>query len=387
LSVRKLLGANEGGVAVVVALLLTLVFVPMSALVTDGGRLFVERSATQNAADHAALAATWAECTGKDPQAAGRASATRNGYDGTGTNTVALTKVESGWRAEIASGVQGVFAPAIGVSTLTVRSQATASCHPAPKGGAIYAHGSSSCNSSKTIDWPGSTITITGDVHTNGELYVGGSSNTVIGQGTYANAIDAPSSKLTWVPNVNNPTKVPARDWPIWFDFATYQSAGGLPNYFSAGSSKIDAGWLRSNGTPRYLDAAGNLRTGIYYTAGEIDISDSNIKGTATFVAGGRITLGGSTNDVKAYHKMLLAFSNYDAGTSCGDPGIKMSGSGQQWQGIVFAPRSMVELSGSSNSSFEGTIVARTIRLNGSSLQVKWDGSGATGDPFVGLGE
>jgi Flp pilus assembly protein TadG len=372
---------EEGAVAVIVALLTVLVLVPMMVLVADGGRLFVERSATQNAADHAALAAAWAGCNGRSPVPAGMSSALRNGYDNGTTNTVAVEAVGGGWRATVQAQVDGAFAGAIGVTDLTARSQATASCTPGTSGGAaIFAHGT--CP--KGIDLSGSTTTINGGVHSNRDIDVGGSGYRVnTGPVTYVNSVipglPLAPSKMIWPA----PTQVAANQpFPMTFNIAAYRPGGAFSNaplVYVSTTAKIDDGWLSSRG---YL-VGNNLKPGIYYSTQNIELGTSKLSGQATFVSEALIKIGGGDTNLTPYHQNVLAFSNRSA--ACGNPGIELSGSSANWRGILYAPTSLAVVAGSSNSQYQGSILAKEVRLSGSSLTITWDGSGPTSAPFAGL--
>jgi Flp pilus assembly protein TadG len=376
----RIRGDEDGAVAVIVALLTVLVFVPMMALVADGGRLYVERSATQNAADHAALAAAWAGCNGRPPVPAGMSSASRNGYDNGTTNTVTVEAIGGGWRATVQAQVDGAFAGAIGVTDLTVRSRATARCTPGTSGGAaIFAHGT--CP--KGIDLSGSTTTINGAVHSNRDIDVGGSGYVVnTGPVTYVNnvipTLPLAGSKMTWPA----PTKVASRPFPLTFDIAAYRPGGTFstaPLVYVSTTSKIDDGWLSSNG---YL-VGKNLKTGIYYSTQNIELGTSELTGQATFVSETLVKIGGGGTKLTPYHQNVLAFSNRSA--SCGNAGIELSGSSANWRGILYAPTSLAVVAGSSNSQYQGSILAKEVRLSGSNLTITWDGSGPPSVPFAGL--
>jgi hypothetical protein len=379
------IGDDEGAVAVVVALTL-MVLMGMTAVAVDGGRLFVERSSVQNAADHAALAAAWEFCAEGDEAAsvaAGLASAASNGMDSSSpTVEIAIEPLENDrWQATVASQIEAPFAAVLGKDTMATSGTAIAGCTPGAKpiegtetttvtqqhGYTIFAGGTCS---SKTIDGSGSNLTINGNVHSNRSIDWGGSNNVVNGLGTYVNTATMDTSKITWNPSTDNPTKVSGTisyDSIVSYKFADYAPDGDIaksvpPDQYHSKTGKWD---LKKPIAP-----------GIYYTPGDIVIGDSSLTAEVTLVAGGEIDISGSNVNLSPYHGDLLAFSNSNAG--CDNTGIKMGGSTNKWVGTVYAPNAMIEYSGSVNSSVTGSLIGLHVRLNGSSSVFNYGGGGIT---------
>ncbi len=380
------------------------VFIGVAALAVDLGLLQDERSDTQNAADLGALRAAWAACNGEsDPAGAGISAIAVNGYSAANGDTVTVTSSGSEWTATIDADIDSEFAGVFGVNTLGVQSQAVAECASGGGGGdyAIFG-GSEACQN--TVDWSGSTTEIYGNVHTNNDLKIGGSSNDVYGDGTYVDSIDPPNhdDKLIWHPDVDNPTQLAGPiGYPVDYDIADYAPGGavasvaaGLGQYYNAGNNKIDMGWLDDQGL--WNDATDTMADGIYYTTDDISLSASDINGTITLISdGGEIDLSGSSHVLRPYDDTgLLAFTTYiknpskdkDHPSNCNVPGIKLAGSTHDWEGIIYAPNAEVEMSGSSNTTLEGSIIANTVKLNGSSLSITSNSDyGSGGDPVIGL--
>jgi Flp pilus assembly protein TadG len=380
--IRRPLREDEGGaVAIIVTVVLVLVLIPMIAFAVDGGRSYLERSNAQNAADHAALAAAWAECNDRDPVAAGETSASRNGY---AAAQVTITDIAEGWAAVVESEVATTFARTMQFDSVTVRARAVAACSPGEPGVtaghnyAIFAGG----NCSKNIDGSGSDNTIVGDVHSNRDIDFGGSGNHIYGQATYRTTANGPP-KITYHPSENNPRNVATTDptetnprpYPVSYAIADYRPSGkygsgsGL-NYFSS-TSDIN---LKD-----HLLTGNTIKPGIYYTTKKILVSDQYLNGDVTLVAEEFIDFSGSNLDVRPYHDGLLAFSNNNVG--CGNVGVKMAGSNSKWKGTVFAPNSMIEYSGSTNNTLEGTLIGLHVRLNGQHLTINYQGGATVTDP------
>lgn len=61
------------------------------------------------------------------------------------------------------------------------------------------------------------------------------------------------------------------------------------------------------------------------------------------------------------------------------DVAMKVSGSDGSWSGYIYAPNGTAEISGSSNLAIKGGIVAKRVKLNGSSMSI--DGTFYGGGP------
>ncbi|TWP51333.1 hypothetical protein FKR81_17145 [Lentzea tibetensis] len=370
-------GRDNGAVATIVALCVAFVFIPLLAVTVDVGRVLVSRSAVQNAADHAAMAAAWASCDGEDPVAAATASAGRNGFSDDEVEVVDRGQGSLG--VVVSHGVDGVFSPVVGVETVPVSARAAASCSSEPiTAPVIYAH--STCQES--LAWAGNENHVSGAVHTNGRLAVTGNLNVQSGTATYSGSIYSAGNQNTWSPAT--PSQVPARTWPLTLDVNDFDNGGRYttrPDYVSApGTTTISAQWLRQKG--HLIGTA--LAPKIYYTDGRVDISDIGITGTATFVARGDITFSGVNISVQPHFANISAFSAKGTG-GCGTDGVRLIGNYVSLAGIVHAPRGNVYLAGNYNR-IDGTVIANQITLYGNRLTIN-TGVGATipGTPRIAL--
>ena len=399
---------NERGIAAITAAITLLVVVGMAAIAVDGSNLYRERGDSQNAADLSAMAAAYEECIGgteSDAIAAGEAQALANGFDDASSDvTVSVAKEGGNWRATIDSTIDGFFSGMVGMGTLDTGATALAQCTTSVVSGyALFAGGT--CGQ-ETLDWSGSTNVVTGDVHSNDGMDMSGSSNTVNGNTTTVGSVQDGGGGNTFNPPETE--GVPWQAWPVMFDASDFlpggavETAVGSANYHYT-SNKIDSGELSSQG----WISGSTLDDGVYVTPDDIDLSDSNLTGNVTFVSvdpdegKGVISLSGSDHNLTPYYQNLLVFSDswkdgesYGYQTpplsdppSCTDPAVKLSGSNHSWTGIIYAPRGMVELSGSSNTTIDGSIVSYSIRLNGSVQSITFSGAGGGGNPITTLVE
>jgi Flp pilus assembly protein TadG len=130
---------QRGYVATVVALLMPVVFIALSAVAVDTSRWYVEMQRVQNAADAAALAGVpYMPLDLPNATSTAKSVSARNGYtDGSNgaTVTVAQGSKPSQLKVTVTSTINNVFGRLIGTPTTTVSRSATADyTGPAPMG-------------------------------------------------------------------------------------------------------------------------------------------------------------------------------------------------------------------------------------------------------------
>jgi Flp pilus assembly protein TadG len=390
-SLGKDASKERGAVGVVVALLL-LVVIGFLALSVDVGVMLVKRRYLVNANDAAALAAALS-CARGEGEA--EANAQAESYAAANAGEVSLVEppvyepscdAPSGKVTVRFAGTQAtLFAPVLGFrSEVDVSAIATAAWTGSGGAYAIFA-GSETC-APKTIDWPGSNNHVTGAIHSNNELYLGGTGNVVDGSTTSVDEADINAG------NTLNPAPAPGSvlPYPVDFTIAEYAPGGakadlaaGQGRYYNAGNNKIDTGWLQSQGL--FNSGTGTLATGLYFTELDIDISASNLNGAVTLVSrSGIVKLSGSQQDMEPWDpENLLIFSDRQSG--CFNPAVNVDGSNSSWTGIVYAPRGMIEMPGSNNSTINGSLIGATVRLNGSNLTINAPSDGGGGPAGVSL--
>jgi len=385
----------EKGQFLVLFALLLIVFLAIIAFAIDGGRVYVEQRRTQNAADNAALGTALALCRGQENYVSeGFAVANENGYDNNGTsNTVSINippvygasagrsgAVEAIEHSEIPS----TFANIVGISSFDLTGRAVTTCN---FGGnfAIFA-GGTDCD--KQIEWSGSTSLVNGNVHSNNIVHISGSENEVNGNITYVDPPPPHDNYLDPLTTLNPAEGNPSRlgntlPYPVDFQFDDY--APGSTNalaagsqYYNFGSQKIDIGTLESYPDGPLIEEVGEnwvLSDGLYYTTDDIDISIGKVIGeNVTFVSGGAITISGSDQYLSHYVDGLLAFSNNEPDNHCSDTVVRFNGSGfTEWNGIVFAPFSVIDMSGSDSTAYNGSLIGYTIKIGGSNLELAFD--------------
>ncbi len=369
---------------IVVALSLT-ALMGFLALALDMSLAMNERRTAQNAADHAALSASYAKCTSGSPVAAANASVTRNGY-----SIAELTLTSLGgnrYRAVIDSSTPTFFGRVLGFSVVDVLTRAVGDCSGGGgSGNAIFAAGDR-CRSygKEQLDISGSNQTVYGGVHSNDNADISGSSNDFgdtnppVDPFTYVSTISNGGSGNDYDPGY--PAQVGHQPTPITFDLVDYQPGGRAAlaagsDYFYV-NGDIDGDYIHSHGD------------GLYYATGKIDVGRSGLNRDVTLVAEDELKLAGSNQHLDPYIDGLLAYGAnvYSGIDRCDKFVVSAGGSNQDWSGIIYGPNGLVEMNGSSNTALTGSLIGYSVRLNGSDLTIIADPSLFPGDPFVALEE
>ncbi|MDJ0663116.1 MAG: pilus assembly protein TadG-related protein [Acidimicrobiia bacterium] len=375
-------GPSEEGAVLVTVTVSLVVLLMLSALAVDIGMVMVARRAVQNAADHAALSAAWADCHGNDPTTAAQTATIRNGHT---AGDLTLTEPSSGeWEASVGDDVALGFAQLLGLSTLSVNANAAAACTGASSAStSIFALGDNCSNWGKDqIDISGSNQTIYGGVHSNDGIRIGGSSNDF---GT----TNPPVDTVTYVDYFTNggggntfdtgyPQSITPQSSPVNFELADYQpgssnaTAAGSEYYYRNGD--IDGSYIESRGD------------GLYYAKGNIKL-DKTITADVTLVAEGFIEFSASDQELNPYVDGLLAFGAqpYSGVEQCDKFVVNMGGSSNEWTGIIYGPNGLIEFNGSDNTTVTGSLIGYSVRLNGSNITIDSGGSGLPPDFKVQL--
>lgn len=396
---------------VVVLVLLTVFIVIAAGLIIDAGRTFEERRAAQTAVDHAATAAAFASCTGGDDAAsrtAGLAAAARNGYDDAAASIDVVVDPVIGqpntFRAAIDSSIPATFARLIGNNEFAISVEATArgiDCDGGSGLGAIFAGGT--CPAGKWgVDISGSDAEIYGGIHSNAHASTGGSNNRFFAPGD-------PSDPFTYVGALQNSGS------NNLFESPTYpRDEGSKPWPSGWKPGDIDGAFLlayetqaRANGTGPTDDTFFTTKVteitkdGVYYTTseegmdiGSITWSASNDRTVVLIAPNGPIKISVSTpgrtlnpyNHASLPRTDVLILSNEpfpNDADRCSKYSINVSGQAATWDGVMWAPGGMIEFAGSDNSAVEGSLIGWSVRLNGQSIDIRYDATTFIADPSV----
>lgn len=395
--------AERGATAITVAISL-LVLMGFAALAMDGGLGFDDRRGTQNAADNAALAAAWEACNpsipASDPETAALAVAAENGYDDMSADTnVTVTPLSaSEYEVVIQTTNDATFARVgTGADTVSVTSRAIANCEEEPflGGYAIFA-GAEHCSNGGSVELnlSGSTKEVNGGIFSNGDLAIQGANTTINGEveyrGTYNSNSGVPAEQYFGSP----------KEYPVDLEIADFHAGGSYrsdPNFIDAGGSRITNSWMITNGYATGNNSSITItESGIYYTSYTGNQDAIDLRGVSTdpgvevtFVADGQIQVVGEAS-ITGYAPItpgattsLLMFSNAGSPPACNTNAIKFSGNDLTWTGLMFAPNGEIEMSASSNVAVNGSIIAHSVSVSGSNLQISWQDDPAADPRFV----
>jgi len=386
--------SRERAQIVVLFALALVALMALAGAVADGGTLFIQHRTAQNAADASATAGALALGTLSLPAAGDTAVAQaickyllRNQFGVTPTasasyitatgsvlgsialpsgciapfSATAYASSTAGVQVNVTIGPYPTYLVGIvGLKTLSAAASATAAL------GSNYAIYSASTDcTSKDIDWSGSSVDVTGNVHANSGVNISGGSNDIgvnaalsdggTGCGGFSNS--GTGNTCSGGPGcVDIPNGTQPRPYPYWtYDtFAEFTAA--------------NAGCQSMLGSAPY--------TGTYCLSGTGDVNLSTCPTSPfTLVANGKVNLSvsGCAGLSPAVGNILLAsFKNNPGNTT-----MNVSGSSVAWNGIIYAPGGEADVSGSGGFILQGSVVADTVKLSGSNWSLSGGGGGS----------
>lgn len=402
----------QSGQAIVLVALLMMGLLAVAGLALDAGGLYFLNRNAQNAADAAAVAGAYSLCTNGDVasiQHAALDAAKSQGFNNNGSSNWITVNVPpvGGSKAGDPHYVEVIIRaekPAMLIQLvrddpLEITGRAVGYCGMAEIAvptDDVYAlfGGSTVCES--PIDWPGSQNTVIGSVHSNRTYKQEGSNNSVTGySSSVGNVLSMGSNNVYSGSQCTGPgcpiTGASVQPMPVVFDINDFKP-GGLfstdPKYHNAGSTVINVGTLRARGWM----VGSVIEPGIYYTTNNIVINENNIVADGvTFVTyAGTISLGGNNHVMNPYVGNLLTFSNAAACgcQPCNTTVIKLSGQGNQWNGIIYSPRAQTELYGTmTGTTLNGCIYGNNIRLNSKNARVVCQPDDTESNPAITIAE
>lgn len=405
----------ESGQAIVLMAFLMIVLLAFLGLAVDGGGLYFLWRSEQNAVDAAVLAASYARCTGNydlltaselhdKVVAAGLASAEENGFTHNGTNTLVTINhpptdgIGAGdtdfTEVIIQSDKPSYFIHLVYPQPLVVTNSAVGMCEPPFDGSSVPGLWAGSLVCQNTVNWTGSKGYIEGGLFSNFEIKITGSNGEVVGPAEAVSAIEESNAgNVNWDDAFPPATGVDPKPDPLNLDIGLYAPGGDVWNVaplhteISQYAPVADPDYKKQGGDWTWNPSNGRPLEGLYYVEGNVSIGNGVNFGSRgiTIVATGEIQFSGGA-DVKYYDGVmnevrpgvrypgLLLFSAIDEADSCGNNGVKFSGSSIEAIGVMYAPKSGVDISGS-NVTIIGNVVANVIDYSGSDGKLYYDPS------------
>lgn len=208
------------------------------------------------------------------------------------------------------------------------------------------------CTTPASIDWGGSRGRVTGDVHANGGLAIGGSNNVINGATTYRcdQVITGKGNKLSG--GLNPVISAPPPHSPTRADFTCTYTTTGLLDL-----SKNGPWWVNGK------SSSGTLASGTI-CAGEIKLSGTAVKGKVTLVAT-KISISASGAVLTPFDEGVIAFA-----TGNSTEAIRIDSSNSSHAGALIAPSGGVLMGGTRNTISAGGVDAWTIKISGSDWKI-----------------
>jgi hypothetical protein len=373
--------------------LVMVVLIGFTALAIDGGQLYFLQRDAQNAADAAVMAALFELC--RDPNvsdadrasaaiAAGQSAAIKNGFNDAADNvsvTVIVPYTPSGAPGPSYNDVEVVIIaskPAQLVQVvyngpLEVRARTVGHCeagHPFDSLGFAMFGGGTDCNPS--VNYQGSTHTgnIVGGIHTNGNVAVSGggtSVDTTTAHGSISTGGGASAGTST--------SGVPVEDFPEIWDIDDFRPGG----QWAAVATTLGTYHYYSSSINSLPKSGGAVVPGIYFVEGDASFNSADFGTGAvgvTIVTTGEFNVSGGVDvpftayDPPQLPPMPLVFANYGDRTCNINKGISMSGSDVFWEGVLYAPNGLINVSGSTSGSMDGCMVGWVVSVSASGFNI-----------------
>jgi hypothetical protein len=249
----------------------------------------------------------------------------------------------------------------------------------------------------KSIDISGADGSYVGLVHSNSDIYISGGGHVFSGattsvcgfhNGDESNTFDPPPATAD---PVVDPVAVTIADfvcdYPDTVD--SINAWSGQPHTHSGDWDLAqDGSWWVSG-----LKSSRTLKPGTYCSDGAIKLGDSDIgvqiddvdgNQGVTFASRTQVEISGSNITLVAHELPDLPILFYSEGS---DLAIKVSGSGNQLEGIFYAPNGTAEISGQSAFNYTGGIIAWRVKFNGSNGTLSAFPSGGGGGHEIALAE
>ncbi len=230
-------------------------------------------------------------------------------------------------------------------------TDADSSCDPASAPVALWLDGTSGT----VFHWQGSSSSINGLVHANGDVYLNGWQLGLLGGLEYAGSLTT-QGQVTIDPAA---VQVPVAQSPFDFEVADYAPGGSKANvaaYYDQTANCQNGQWSFWSAPP----------PGLHYADCDIVVGAWALNGVGTFVSTGNIIVNGNDLTFSPYTADGLLF--LAGGT--GDDGIQVNTHNSTFEGFLAAPDGDLELPGSSNR-FECGMTAQTAYFASWNLQLE----------------
>lgn len=378
---------GESGQAIVLVALTMVALIAMLGLALDGGGMFFLYRNAQNAADAAAVSATYARCTGATAdniRQAALLAAAQNDFEDDGLDTLITVENpplvgtgagdESYVEVTITASKPAYFIHIIFPGPLRVTVKSVGYCETAFDPATVPPIWAGSTTCSDTVNWTGSSGYVEGGIFSNNEIKFGGggNGNVIVGPTEAVNNVQTSAAEnATFDPAPV--TGVEEQDNPLGHYRVNDFAPGGwvaerAAQYQAIFSSADDPDFSDGRGE---WSLNGSRRTleGLYFVDGDVQLGNGLSYGVngVTIVATGEIK--GSGGALMRYYIDGFLLVSGGVSENCGENVISVSGNRSLWFGVLYAPDGGINISGSDLTLY-GAIIGDTIDLSGSSLRL-----------------
>lgn len=200
------------------------------------------------------------------------------------------------------------------------------------------------------------TGSISGDVHSNGSVFVHGSAKTVTGAVEYASSAKVSGQAARTI----HPVKAAVAGLPYSWDIEDFAPDGAVAA--AVGNAYHDMSASCSHGVWHMPHA--RLDDGVYYVPCDVHLSGSSFGGRVTLAAIGAIEVTGSAPLFQPFWDGLSLLSD-----ASGAKAIHIAGVSSVFGGALFAEHGEIRVAGSTNS-FSCALIADTIEISGTKTTV-----------------
>lgn len=411
---------EHGAVAVLFALLVPLILLPIGAIVVDIGFWYVNAKHAQTTADAGALAAAMQIPSTASVEASGSEYVLRNmpgaTYEveypyvpgsGPNLNVPQPDEVE----VTVNHPAPAFFGRIFGVFGVSSTRRAVAEMWEEPGKMAIFAYRNSTCTNGG-LEFNGDGTFINGYIHSNGQFRVDGdrfwAADGTLSRNNCVSSIDEDVEFAQFGEDLpppwgddcgGSPCRLPrdlfeTLNWPAWYTPAEFGWFTGCT--YRAEQIEITGTQVKLNNPSQTINYTGTFPTGVYCATKSFKIAGDNVSGTLTALAP-EITVDGNNQDLLPYANEVLFFTvpnndfvpDNDGSLAAGgnptctpSPAVPMilNGNGHTWAGTIFSPcgQVVVNVGGSTVGSpaLVGSIVALDVRLNGTDFHMVGDSPG-----------
>ena len=237
-----------------------------------------------------------------------------------------------------------------------------------PSAYAIFAGKADLPVGSKVLNWNGSANQASGRIHSNSDIDVSGNKHVFRhGDVEYVTGIH-PNSGLGDKLLLDDARLVQStvQPYPLDYQLSQFDFGGALAAEAAAAGKYFH---LKGSSNLKEYIVNSVLKEGLYFVEGKVQLTGHGLSGNVTIVATDEINLSASDAMFTPYSRCLLAFSGKKtAGYS--KSAVSLSGSGNKWRGILFAPEGGVEISGAANSALVGSLVGLGVTVTGQGFQL-----------------